>query len=574
MKLQKWSQTPFFYITILIAFSLFTYFFKVNMPLTDGDTAFYGHIAYNMVRTGDWQSLHFMDVDYNNPEEKEAAQKIIDVDKPPLSIWPMAVSYKLFGFNDFATKAWHALLAVISIFLCYLISRELSSPRASFWAGAVLLTMVMIFYCGQVPQQDIPMIFCIMLSLWGLIRFCKGNGVGNYYLFWLGMGLGMLTRGLPAIFYFLGPALLFWILRQYMGVLNKPLFPNKSRAVLHSIVGILVFLISGGTWFLLEYLQRGQAFIDFTVNTGLLRFAKTPSTTGPEASFLAEIPLLLAAMIPWTGFIWHALKSGWQRRKESDGGFFLLLLWFIVAFGLAMVSKWRFIRYLLPCLPPLAILIGIIIDKAWEKAIDDEGKRAFRAAVIVNLMMAILFSAIIYYIYYVLANQAGMEDINRFLPVIVLFLVVFNLAMIAFSGFGFAKKYRIGVVSLALLSFISYMILLNGLHRHIDLVNPWPKLVSKVTAIRQPDEKVVYLPKEGMPFLVYYLKEHPLRVADFAGLNAEISGGRLQGAKRFYLFTDTRFTDQEIQSQIKPVVAVKLLDAAAFGQSAWQISFN
>ena len=213
------------------------------MPLTDGDTCYYGTIARNIVRTGDWQSLTFGGTGYFDTSGLSADQAGKDfVDKPPLSIWPIAVSYKLFGISDWSAKAWHALLALICILLTYMLAKECYSASAAFWGGATLLTSILMFYAGLVPQQDVPVVFCLLLGFLGFLRYRRTKKRRYYYLVWLSMAMNLMVRGLPGVAFIAGPILLFW----FFNTLGKETRPNLAWP---NAVGLPSALRDAFIWF-------------------------------------------------------------------------------------------------------------------------------------------------------------------------------------------------------------------------------------------------------------------------------------------------------------------------------------
>ena len=46
------------------------------------------------------------------------------------------------------------------------------------------------------------------------------------------------------------------------------------------------------------------------------------------------------------------------------------VLWFVVSWGIIGVSATKFHHYVFPMLPPMAILIGLFVDKLWTEGID------------------------------------------------------------------------------------------------------------------------------------------------------------------------------------------------------------
>lgn len=60
--------------------------------------------------------------------------------------------------------------------------------------------------------------------------------------------------------------------------------------------------------------------------------------------------------MPWVALLPPALKQAWQTRRQSNIGFLLLWLWMPLFFF--SLSKGKLPAYILPCLLPLALLLG------------------------------------------------------------------------------------------------------------------------------------------------------------------------------------------------------------------------
>lgn len=563
MKVFQFSSRT--YALILFLFSLILYFFVVDMPLTDGDTGYYATIARNIVRTGDWQSLY-----YGNPVPAPGDKLGKDlVDKPPLSIWPIALSYKLFGVSDWSTRAWHSLLAAFSILLTYLTAREAFPPRTSFWAGAVFLTSALMFYAGQVPQQDVPVVFLTTFSLWSFLRLWRTGKTPYFYLIWLGTGLNLLTRGLPGIAFIAGPIFLFLLTYKILGIERARIFSGKAEAAVHFLLGFIVFLVTGVGWYALEYLRRGPAFLDLFFGSGLTRYAGPMHGAGAPP-FWVEFPLLIGATIPWAGFLWHALKYGWNNKKEYKGVILLLLAWFTVAFGLALAIKWRVIRYLLPSLPPLAILTGRLIDGVWSDPVETGSAKAYKFAAIANIVMVLpVFLALIYYSF----NQVDMDGQQLYLPVAMPFIIILMTGMILFSIFALLKKYRWAALLLVCFTFSSYLVLLGSVSRNIELINPWPRMTDRIKEERQAGDRVVYLEESHNPLIVYSLGMHTYNIK-MEGLIAEINSGEFNHTGRAFILSNSKIDPGRLQERINRPVDIRQLETAPLGQSLWLVTLK
>lgn len=169
-------------ILILIAVGIGVYLFAFPAPLTDGDTLLYAEIARNMVDSGDWIVLR--------------SERMPIVDKPPLSIWPIAASFSVFGESPPTTRAWHIVVALGCVVLTYLIAREYYDRKTSMLSAMVLLSSILFYYMGFVPQQDIPGLFLICLGVLFLIKALRRRSLASFYGIFFTLGLGLLNRGL------------------------------------------------------------------------------------------------------------------------------------------------------------------------------------------------------------------------------------------------------------------------------------------------------------------------------------------------------------------------------------------
>src|SRR5206468_467671 len=61
-------------------------------------------------------------------------------DKPPLTIWLLALSMAVFGSAEWALRLWHILLALATVFITYRLARFTLSVRQSLAAALVLVS--------------------------------------------------------------------------------------------------------------------------------------------------------------------------------------------------------------------------------------------------------------------------------------------------------------------------------------------------------------------------------------------------------------------------------------------------
>jgi len=89
MTLFSKKTSPYFGITAVLI--LFRAFLNYAVPLMDKTEARYAEIARIMAETNNWTTLQ---IDYGIPFWA----------KPPLSTWLSAMSFQLFGVNEFAAR--------------------------------------------------------------------------------------------------------------------------------------------------------------------------------------------------------------------------------------------------------------------------------------------------------------------------------------------------------------------------------------------------------------------------------------------------------------------------------------
>jgi 4-amino-4-deoxy-L-arabinose transferase-like glycosyltransferase len=119
--------------------------------LSGYDDALYAHEGKEMLRTGDWWTVHF-----NGAPNFEY---------PPVFIWLEAASMRVFGVNDYAAKLPSALAGLGTILILYFLTLELSGD---VWLAAVamlVLTTTQLFVkYAMHAMTDVPFTFFVTLA--------------------------------------------------------------------------------------------------------------------------------------------------------------------------------------------------------------------------------------------------------------------------------------------------------------------------------------------------------------------------------------------------------------------------
>ena len=66
-------------------------------------------------------------------------------DKPPMYYWLVAMSYQVFGINDFAARFPSAFLSLLSIIAIYFYGKKLFNHKVEIYSALILVTSIEFF---------------------------------------------------------------------------------------------------------------------------------------------------------------------------------------------------------------------------------------------------------------------------------------------------------------------------------------------------------------------------------------------------------------------------------------------
>lgn len=458
------------------------FFWNIHVvPLTDGDSAFYAKIAKNIISTGGWLTMHYGD-----------ASTIID--KPPLVMWIIAISFKLFGVNEFAVNFWHSICAFLIVIFTYKLAREIFNGYTAFLSSLVLATSAQFFYQARSPLQDVPLTLFILLSVYSYVLFEKRSNTGYFYLSSLFVSLAVLTKGPVG---FVLPAITLII----YSVIGKKKFPSTT----HIFFAALLFLLITLPWFIVEYRLLGQRFLDVFIGHNLGRYFKPIDTIGNEASkysaikpqydFYSYFLQLLLIAIPWSGFIYPALYYNIKKKADLLPAIFALTV--ILFFSLSL--NYKISRYILPAFPALSILIGKMIGDS-EGSI--EAADLYKWASLFTLIFILPILLIATFLLY--ANNSNVSP--YYLPLFMPFLIFMCFGLFAGSVLGSLKKISSSVILYAGISILSYLALISCLAAYYPIINPTSSFCARINSDAKPSDIVCQYKGTDSHIMIYYAK--------------------------------------------------------------------
>jgi 4-amino-4-deoxy-L-arabinose transferase-like glycosyltransferase len=118
----------------------------------------------------------------------------ITIDKPPLALWLMGLSARIFGFSSFSMLVANALCTVAAVGLLYATVRRQFGPAAGVAAAAALALTPVTVAIGRVNNPDALLVLLLVGSAYLLQRALESGR--TKHLVWCGavVGLAFMTK--------------------------------------------------------------------------------------------------------------------------------------------------------------------------------------------------------------------------------------------------------------------------------------------------------------------------------------------------------------------------------------------
>jgi 4-amino-4-deoxy-L-arabinose transferase-like glycosyltransferase len=316
-------------------------------------------------------------------------------EKPALLYWMMAAAYRAGLSNDLAPRIPVALLSVMFLAAFFWMVRREFGGSAAAYSTMILATAGGWLGLSEVGVTDLPMaamfgLTILFLMSWlksGERRWLDGSAVA--------LGAAFLAKSTPALILAL-PAL--WFGRE------------RWRDLLRPMPWVL-FLLVAAPWHIACYAINGAEFP--RVLFWQHQFGRFFS---PELQHVQKwwfyLPLLPAGFFPWTPSLALLFRREIYRDRRLQ---FLMAtaLWGLVFFSL---SRNKLPTYLLPLLPPLAVVIGVALAEA---------RTLGRAALGLSALLCCGFPALIVRLPGIMSRNPQAEAPDMPILLIVISLTVF-----------------------------------------------------------------------------------------------------------------------------------------------------
>jgi len=277
------------------------------------------------------------------------------INKTPLCYWLVAGLAQITGrVDEFAARLPSAVFAVFSAAaILYFVNRWLSL-RIAVISTAVWVTSLSYIRCSHSARPDMALAFFVILCL---LSFYSAVTAGNrriqviYMLvFWVSLGFGSLAKGPAPLAYVLVPVF------SYIAVFRQWKMPAK----LLPVIGPIIFLVIVLPW---------PLAIAHRVNWDITIWKREffDRLYGDYAPGRFPIYYYFGDMFkyitPWLALLPMALAAPFYRVwGKTQPVMKFLWLWFVADLVFLTVDVCKRQHYILPLMPAMAILIGILLE--------------------------------------------------------------------------------------------------------------------------------------------------------------------------------------------------------------------
>jgi 4-amino-4-deoxy-L-arabinose transferase-like glycosyltransferase len=354
---------------IVLLFASAVYLGCILSPpsLMDDVDAVQAQISRTMLTSGDWVTARLDGVPY--------------LEKPPLFYWMIAISQRVFGVEDWASRI-PAALAVIALCLVTAgFANWAFGRREGLLAGLCMSTCIGLFLFTRILLPDATLTLFITLSLWAFLRvFDDAEEHPRLWAALLAASLagGLLLKSLIGVVFPIGAILIYL-------ALTRQLLSLRAWKRLRPLSGTIIILLIAAPWHILaavrnppiwEFTMRSMpgeyhGFLwFFFINEQLLRFLNLryprDYDTVPPVLFWV---LNLAWLFPWSVYLPGAFRLSYKPVDRAGKARLLALCWIgfvMVFFTFSTTQEY----YSMPIYPAMALLISsaMVLDDRFVRA--------------------------------------------------------------------------------------------------------------------------------------------------------------------------------------------------------------
>lgn len=300
----------------------------------DQDESAYAGFAYTFLETGNWMIPDFIWSDVHR--------------KPPLHFWSIALSFKLFGANEFATRIPSALAIIGTCLLILLMGGTLFGKEVAKKAMLIASSGILLIALAKISVTDSMLLFFETLTVFSLFNFLKSKNYNYLIGLVLGIAGGTLTKGPPVLIVTYGILGILFLFKNYR--------IQTILIFLISLLGLIpIYLWGRAVW----NIDNGK-FIMWMVDWYILKRGEGVfGQTGPPGYFLI---IFLVGMFAFSSFFILGLKEQFakffKRNQQSETTIFIVA-WLVSGWFVYELISSKLPAYAIGALPAISVLIAL-----------------------------------------------------------------------------------------------------------------------------------------------------------------------------------------------------------------------
>ncbi|MFJ3306161.1 ArnT family glycosyltransferase [Streptomyces sp. NPDC086549] len=369
----RWVR-PAFLGLLAATFLLYLY----NLSASGYANSFYS--AAVQAGSKSWKAFFFGSLDAGNA---------ITVDKPPASLWPMALSVRIFGLNSWAILVPEVIMGVLTVAVVYAAVRRRFSPASGLIAGAVLALTPVAALMFRFNNPDAMLALLMAVACYMVIRALEDGR--TKWLVWAGVAIG---------FAFLAKTLQAFLILPPLAIVYAVCAPvNLKKRFGQLALATVALVVSGGWWVAIVELwpassrpyiggSQNNSFLELTFGyngLGRLNGDETGSVggggggggtsmwgeTGWNRMFNSEIGGQISWLLPAALILLVAGLVATRRLKRTSVTRGSFLVWggsLLVTMVVFSYMAGIFHQYYTVALAPyIAAVVGMGAGLLWEK---------------------------------------------------------------------------------------------------------------------------------------------------------------------------------------------------------------
>ena len=322
------------------------------LPLVGRDEPRYVQIGRAMLEGGDWITPRLGGFHW--------------FEKPILLYWMVAASFGVFGVSEWVARLGPALCGLGSAALLWWMVRPISESAAC-WSALAAASSLGLLVFSHGATFDIVLSFCGSLALaawWKSHIEPDGKRATRLLaLFWVGVGLSFLAKGLIA---FILPALTLAIYAGLRALAGQ----KEGKLKIGLWWGLPLSLLVGAIWYGPVIWANGWEFVNiFFVQHHFARFTSDKFKHHQPLWFYGEVlPIML---LPWTPFLLGAIWKTRAHLQAATPRARLLVYawaWLLAPVAFFSLSGSKLPGYILPALPGACVVVGLFVQQWAQNA--------------------------------------------------------------------------------------------------------------------------------------------------------------------------------------------------------------